>query len=180
MNDLTCAESAQHEASKAKSFAESQGRFARNPDAAREAGRKGGPIGAASKKRNNRLRKALAALLDAPAGKLPGLEDAADALRSAGVSDPTGADAVVYMQLLKAGKGDTEAARFVRDTVGERPSQSVELSPGERVVDADALADLSDEELAALAEDRREALPAADPAQHLPAIVAPDVAPVEE
>lgn len=169
----------QHETGKAKSFAESQGRFARDPDAARECGRKGGPIGAASKKRNNRLRRALAALLDAPAGKLPGLEDAADALRSAGVSDPTGADAVVYMQLLKAGKGDTEAARFVRDTVGERPSQAVELSPGERVVDADAVADLTDDELAALAEDRREALPAPSTARDFPAIVAPDVAPEE-
>jgi hypothetical protein len=169
----------QHDNVKAKSFTESQGRFARDPAAASAAGKKGGPRARAAVQQKNRLRRALAALLDAPAGKLPGLEDAADALRSAGVSDPTGADAVVYMQLLKAGKGDTEAARFVRDTVGERPSQSVELSASERTVDADAVADLTDDELAALADDRREALPAPSTARDFPAIVAPDVAPEE-
>ena len=180
MNDTICADSAQqHEPVKAKSFAESQGRFARDPAAASAAGKKGGPRAAAAYKRKNTLRKALAALLDAPAGQIPGLEEAAEALTRAGV-DPTGADAVVYMQLIKAGRGDTDAARFVRDTVGERPSQAVELSPGERSVDADTVACLTDEELAALADDRREALPAADQAQHFPAIVAPDVAPVEE
>jgi hypothetical protein len=178
MSDNVTKVTQRQEPVKAKSFEESQGRFARDPAAASAAGKIGGPRAAAAYKRKNTLRKALAALLDTPARQIPGLEEAADALEAAGV-DPTGADAVVYMQLIKAGRGDTDAARFVRDTVGERPSQAVELSASERTVDADAVADLTDDELAALAEDRRAALPAADPAQRFPAIVAPDVAPEE-
>jgi hypothetical protein len=125
------------------------------------------------------LRKALEELLSTSASRIPGLEDAAEALASVGI-DATGADAVVYMQMVKAGRGDTEAARFVRDTVGERPSQAVELSATERAVDADSVADLSDAELAALADDRREALPEAHDARTIDMIVAPDVAPVED
>lgn len=156
-------------------YERSQGRFAREPGAASAAGKKGGPAAAAVVKRKRLMREALRDLLDGSAVGVPGLELAVEALQAAGVENPTGADAVVYMQMARAGRGDTEAARFVRDTAGERPADHLNIIPGE-VIDADSVAALSDSELEALAAGR------SDDAQALPAPggVALDVAPAED
>lgn len=75
-------------------------------------------------------------------------------LKALGVEDPTGADALMLAQFTKACRGDTEAARYVRDTAGERPSDQVHLIASERPVDGDLVASMTDEELALLAESR--------------------------
>ena len=142
------------------------GAFARDPDLASRAGKLGAQAAAQVKRDKRTLKAALRDLMDESADKIPGLKEAARALKEAGVSDPTGADAVAYMQVAKAGRGDTEAARFVRDTVGEKPSVDLQVSASDRVIDADSVGEMSDDELIALAESRKEALP-----------VAPDVAP---
>lgn len=158
-------------------YQKSQGRFARDPGAASAAGKKGGPAAARVVKRKRLMRDALRDLLDGSAVGVPGLEDAAAALQAAGVSDPTGADAVVYMQMVRAGRGDTEAARFVRDTAGERPADQLNVIPGE-IVRPDDVAELSDAELAALADGKAETQ--ALPAPVFPAGVALGVAPAGE
>lgn len=152
-------------------YERSQGRFAREPGAASEAGKKGGPAAAAVRKRKRLMRDALRDLLDGPADGVPGLEVAVDALRAAGLEGPTGADAIAYMQMVRAGRGDTDAARFVRDTADGRPADQVHVISGE-IVDAETVAALTDAELEALAAGRAE-----DQAQALPD-VAPSVTPL--
>lgn len=136
-------------------FVASQGRFARDPEAARECGRKGGEALQNMGRRRRRLRDALGTLLsmrvdaDSPVDVIA---RAADVLASLGIEDPTGADAVALAQVLKAISGDTEAARYVRDTSGERPADQVTIIPGE-MLDGDGVAALTDAELAELAGD---------------------------
>ena len=152
------------------------GAFARDKELASRAGKLGAQAAAKVKREKRTIKAALRDLMDESADKIPGLKEAAKALREAGVEDPTGADAVAYMQVAKAGRGDTEAARFVRDSVGEKPSVDLSVSAADRVVDADTVAELSDEELIALAEAHQDQLPA--PSRGVLADgAAPDVAP---
>ena len=165
---------------KAKSFTESQGRFARDPGAASAAGKLGGVKAGETRRRRGALRRAAQALLEVSPDRLPGVEDLADVLRLAGIEGATMADAVALAQVLKAAKGDTEAARFIRDTSGERPADQLQVIPGE-VIDAESVADLSDEELAELASATAPAvLPGPGADREGGADVAPAVAPGAE
>ena len=83
---------------------------------------------------------------------MPEMEDLRLALKALGIDEITGADAILLAQSIKAAKGDTEAARFVRDTAGEKPSVSVDVTASDRPVDAEMLQGMSDAELAALAD----------------------------
>lgn len=79
--------------------------------------------------------------------------DVKKALEALGL-DPTYAQAVAFAQVNKATKvADGDAARYVRDTVGERPSERHEV-----LVDADAdLSYLSDAELLRMASSEEDA-----------------------
>ena len=79
-----------------------------------EAGRKGAARSAEVRRRKRALREAAQALLWH--GLTANEADAAEQLRAMGVDDPTGADAVMLAQFVRACAGDTDAARFVRDT----------------------------------------------------------------
>lgn len=74
---------------------------------------------------------------------LPDEDEAAEMLRSMGLDAPTGADAMLLGQYLKALRGDTAAAKYVRDAAME-PEKREDGA-------AEDLSDLSDAELAALA-----------------------------
>ena len=74
---------------------------------------------------------------------LPDEDEAAAMLRSMGQTAPTGADALLLGQYLKALKGDTAAAKYVRDAAMEPETREDGA--------AEDLSDLSDAELAALA-----------------------------
>jgi len=65
---------------------------------------------------------------------------------------PTYANAIVLSSLLKAGRGDIEAARFVRDTIGEKPTETMNLGVSNTPVKALDMTKLSDAELEALAD----------------------------
>ena len=161
------------EAVKAKSFTESQGRFARDPAAASAAGKIGAQKAAAVKRRRGALREAARALLALSPDRLPGAEDLAEALHLAGIQEATMAEALTLAQMIKAARGDTEAYRAIRDTSGERPADQLQVIPGE-VIDAGTVAELSDEELAQLAAEQ------APPVLPEAADVAPAVAPGAE
>ena len=161
-------------------FEAQHGRFARDPAAASAAGKIGGVKAGETRRRRGALRRAAQALLEVSPDRLPGVEDLADVLRLAGIEGATMADAVALAQVLKAAKGDTEAARFIRDTSGERPADQLQVIPGE-VIDAESVAGLSDEELTELASATAPAVlpgPGADRAEDR-ADVAPAVAPGE-
>ena len=62
------------------------------------------------------------------------------------------ADAINMAVAEKAARGDVESARYVRDTIGEKPREGVELLDlRERPVDTLDLQSMSDDALAALA-----------------------------
>lgn len=66
--------------------------------------------------------------------------------------EPTNDNAVSLAQILQATqKRETEAARFVRDTLGEKPREAYDLAMTKPIQAMD-LGKMSDEELAALAD----------------------------
>lgn len=69
--------------------------------------------------------------------------------------EPTILNAINFAQTTQAMKGNTDAARFVRDTIGEKPRDALELGNlDERPLATIDLSKLSDDELRALAASR--------------------------
>ena len=92
------------------------------PEQRRENARRAGLASAAAKKRKISMREALKTVMriDVPNA------DKREALETLGI-EPTIQNAVILAALLKAADGDIEAARFVRDTVGEKPTEQYNL-----------------------------------------------------
>ena len=130
------------------------GRFAEDREIAVECGRKGGLKSGVTKRKRKLLREAAQQILSADVGKLPipELQDLRMALQALGVEDITGADALLLAQYIKAARGDTDAARFVRDTSGEKPSVDLSVTAMDKPIDSDTVSDISDADLAALVE----------------------------
>ena len=61
-------------------------------------------------------------------------------------------NAMMLASAKRAMLGDIEAARFVRDTVGEKPTEAMQLAITDKPVKALDMAGLSDQELEALAD----------------------------
>ena len=71
--------------------------------------------------------------------------------------DPTRQTAIDLAQVRKAAQGDTDAARFIRDTVGEKPSDQVEIGGlADRPIETIDLTKLSDDDLRKLAQAKSE------------------------
>ena len=65
--------------------------------------------------------------------------------------------AICYAAVIRAGRGDIEAARFVRDTMGEKPAAMLAVAPLQDVpVSYMDLSKFSDDELRAMAAMRAE------------------------
>ena len=112
------------------------------PEERREAGRRGGIASGEAKRRKKAMRERLEVLLELPikSGKRADLESIKNfpALKGANI---TVEDAVMLAQIQKALKGDTAAAIFVRDTVGEKPGDKTIIS-GNLDTGADKLANI--------------------------------------
>lgn len=65
---------------------------------------------------------------------------------------PTMENSILFAVLLKAQTGDIEAARFIRDTIGEKPTEQYALGILDKPVKAIDLTGLSDAELEAIAD----------------------------
>ena len=79
-------------------------------------------------------------------------EKVAQALEELGL-DPSFANAIGLQAIMKAATtGDIEAARFTRDTIGEKPTEALQLGITDKPIKSMDLSKLSDEELAALAD----------------------------
>ena len=61
------------------------------------------------------------------------------------------ADAINLSVLEKAAKGDVEAARYMRDTIGEKPREDMQVSVLDKPVEQLNMSELTDEELNAIA-----------------------------
>lgn len=115
----------------------------RSPEEMKEISRKGQAAANAKRAQNRKLRE----LMDQFMASGCSDEAAAALLRAAGI-EPTHKANVAMQAVLKAETGDIEAAKFVRDTIGEKPTENMIVG----TLDAEALSkmdlsQLSDAEL---------------------------------
>lgn len=93
-------------------------------------GRKGGKASGEAKRRKRAMKDLVVEMLSLD------LTDEFDALLkeqapiALGRKKLTAEEAMVFGQMVKAMKGDTRAAAFIRDTAGETPVEKVEVSAG--------------------------------------------------
>ena len=114
--------------------------------------RQGGIASGQSKRRRKTFAETLRAVL---ASEYP-VEEAKRKLQDMGL-DGTWMDQLSQAQVDKASRGDTEAFRAVRDTIGENPRQAVDVGLTNGPVSGMDLSQLSDDQLRAMIAAREEA-----------------------
>lgn len=116
-------------------------------DKAREIGRAGGIASGEARRQRRLLRETLNDLLKTPVDD----PDAAAALEAAGLpADLQGG--MIFAVLKRAQTGDIEAARYIRDTLGEKPTETFNLAVSQKPIQALDLTQYTDAELAAMAD----------------------------
>ena len=114
--------------------------------------RQGGIASGQSKRR----RKTFAETLQAALAREITVEQGKEKLQALGY-DGTWMDQLSQAQVDKASRGDTEAFRAVRDTIGENPRQAVDVGLTSGPVSGMDLSQLSDDQLRAMIAAREEA-----------------------
>lgn len=114
----------------------------RTPRQRREQARRGGIASGRARRERRDMRETFRALLDMP--MRPGGTSSFGSMESAEGKNMTVGEAIAMTMLRAAIEGDVRAAEFVRDTSGQRPSQSVEVSSPSRDA-ADAFMAMLDE-----------------------------------
>lgn len=108
---------------------------------------KGGKVNAERNRRYRTFRECLQAILSLEVSD----QDLREELEKMGL-DPSYSNAISLAAIRKAAAtGDIEAARFTRDTVGEKPTEALQMS-FDKPIKAMDLSQLSDAELEALAD----------------------------
>ena len=119
----------------------------RTPEELREQTRKGGIASGESRRKRKTFRESLLTILSMPVDD----PETYEALKKLGL-DGTFQSAIDLAQIRLAQKGDTDASRFVRDTVGEKPREGLEIGNlADRPFETVDLTQLSDEQLRELA-----------------------------
>ena len=98
------------------------------PEERREHGRKGGLASGEAKRHKKVLKERLEILLEMPMKQ--GREADIEAIKNFAAlkgKNITVQDAMMIAQIQKALKGDTQAAVFIRDTVGQNPTTRVDI-----------------------------------------------------
>ena len=115
-------------------------------------GAKGGVKSGETRRKQRTFRESVNAILQCKVQD----EEQRKALEALGI-DPTMLNQIQLAVYGKAAKGDVEAARFLRDTRGEKPREALELGnlDGKPLASID-LSGMSDDELRALAAQRAE------------------------
>lgn len=121
---------------------------ARSPEELREQTRRGGQASGVARRKYRTMRETLKMVLSMDVAD----EQKAQALKALGIA-PTYQNAIQISMANKAIDGDVDAARFVRDTSGEKPAQAVDMSVTDKPFEALDLKALSDDDLKTLAED---------------------------
>ena len=130
---------------------------------AREMGRRGGIASGEARRQRRLLRETLGDLMTADYAA----DDVRAQLNVLGIQVDA-QSASMFAILRKAMAGDVEAARFIRDTLGEKPTETFNLAVSDKPVKAMDMSSLSDEELEVLADqtdDEAPALPEASGAE---------------
>ena len=119
----------------------------RSPAEARAASARGGQKSGESRRKKKTFAEGLRAILDMPARDPETLE----ALKALGL-DGTIRDVLNLAQIKQAEKGDADAFRLVRDTVGEKPREGLEIGNlADRPFETLDLSQMSDAQLRELA-----------------------------
>ena len=113
-------------------------------------------IGGTASAKKRRQKKTFAETLRAVLASEYPVEDAKKKLQDMGL-DGTWMDQLSQAQVDKASRGDTEAFRAVRDTIGENPKQAVDVGLTNGPVSGMDLTQLSDDQLRAMIAAREEA-----------------------
>ena len=113
-------------------------------------------IGGTASAKKRRQKKTFAETLRAVLASEYPVEDAKRKLQDMGL-DGTWMDQLSQAQVDKASRGDTEAFRAVRDTIGENPRQAVDVGRTNGPVSGMDLSQLSDDQLRAMIAAREEA-----------------------
>ena len=121
----------------------------RTPEQRTEQGRKAGIAGREARRKYRTQRELLSLILSSPLGD----KEKAKTLKEAGFPATYGG-AMAFAATAKAVDGDIEAARFVRDTVGEKPTESYQMNVTDKPVKSLDLTQLTDEELEAMVASR--------------------------
>ena len=123
-----------------------------SPDERTEFHSRGGKASTAKRRQKKTFAETLRAVL---ASEYP-VEEAKRKLQDMGL-DGTWMDQLSQAQVDKASRGDTEAFRAVRDTIGENPRQAVDVGLTNGPVSGMDLSQLSDDQLRAMIAAREEA-----------------------
>lgn len=119
----------------------------RTTDERRESATKAGKASGVSRRRRKTFAEGLKELLSMDIDD-PKVKEALQTLGLAG----TFQDAINLQQIRQSVKGDTESARFVRDTIGEKPREGLEIGNlDDRPLETVDLSKLSDDQLRELA-----------------------------
>ena len=113
-------------------------------------------IGGTASAKKRRQKKTFAETLRAVLASEYPVEEAKKKLQDMGL-DGTWMDQLSQAQVDKASRGDTEAFRAVRDTIGENPRQAVDVGLTSGPVSGMDLSQLSDDQLRAMIAAREEA-----------------------
>ena len=113
-------------------------------------------IGGTASAKKRRQKQTIAETLRAVLASEYPVEEAKQKLQSMGL-DGTWMDQLSQAQVDKASRGDTEAFRAVRDTIGENPRQAVDVGLTSGPVSGMDLSQLSDDQLRAMIAAREEA-----------------------
>ena len=120
---------------------------ARSPEELREQTRKGGIASGESRRKRKTFRESLLTILAMPVDdpKVKAM------LEELGL-DPSFQTAIDLAQAKVAAKGDTDAARFIRDTIGEKPREELEIGGlADRPIQTIDMSKLTDDQLRQLA-----------------------------
>ena len=119
----------------------------KTPDELREQTRKAGIASGVSRRKRKTFRESLLTILSMPVDD----PETKEMLKALGLDD-TFQTAIDLAQIRKAQKGDTDAARMIRDTVGEKPREGLEIGNlADRPFETLDLTKMSDEQLRELA-----------------------------
>lgn len=117
------------------------------PEQRRENARKAGLASGVARQKRKKLRDVLGDMMTSHVTE----EELRVALETAGYA-PTHENAIALAAIIKASHGDIEAARFVRDTLGEKPTESFNLATTDRPIRSLDLSSYTDAELEAIAD----------------------------
>lgn len=125
---------------------------ARSPEELREQTRKGGIASGEARRRKRTIAEVARAILDSPEMDPETLA----LLQSIGL-EGTNRDTMTLAQIVRAKKGDPDSFRLVRDTIGEKPREELEIGGlVDRPIQTIDMSKLTDEQLRQLAAARAE------------------------